>query len=166
MPGHSTHIINLLRILQQELLVGQRLVELSEAESEAIITNDIPRLSMLELELRRRMEEQEALEASRIVTLRDLAFALKLEGIPTLTALLAHLPTRERTLLGQLRLQLLETQVYLDKLTTRNRMLLENAMEYVRFSLHALTEAALSPARYGTNLAAINTPTYYIDSKA
>lgn len=166
MPAHTTHVHNLLRVLQQELLLGQHLMAISESETEAIIANDITRLSVLELDLRRHLEEQERLELARTGILRDLAFALRLEGLPTLTGLLTHLPPRERMLLSQLRVQILETQNELDKLTTRNKMLLENALEYVRFSLHALTEAALSPARYGTNLAAINTSTYYIDSKA
>ena len=166
MPANSTHITTLQRILQQELLLGQRLIELSEAESEAILANDIARLSALERELRQRLEEQESLETSRLLAVRDIAYALNLEGLPNLTALLPHLPPRERNLFVRLRAQILDTQARLDALTKRNRALLDNVLEYVRFSLAALTEAALSPARYGTNLAAINAPTFYIDSKA
>jgi hypothetical protein len=166
MPGHSTHTANLLRILQQECLLLQRLVELSEAESEAILANDIARLSTLELELRQRLEEQEALETSRLLAVRDLAFALNLEGLPAFTTLLSCVSAREREILTRLRAQILDAQARLDALTKRNRALLNNVLEYVRFSLAALTEAALSPARYGTNLASISAPTFYIDSKA
>ncbi len=63
-------------------------------------------------------------------------------------------------------MQVLETQGLLDVVNARNLRLLDNALEYVRFSLEMLTTAALKPARYGTNLAQIAAPTFYIDSKA
>jgi hypothetical protein len=166
MPRQTTNTVSLRRILQQELLIGQRLVEISQAESEAIIANDITRLSALELEMRQRLEEQEKLESARLIAVRDLAWALGMEGIPTLSLLLPHLPVVERDGLSRLRVQILETQSTLDALTVRNRSLLDCVLEYVRFSLRMLSEATLTPARYGTNLAAISTPTFYVDSKA
>lgn len=166
MPRQNVNTMALRRILQQELLIGQRLVELSEAETEAIVANNISRLSTLELELRQRLEEQETLETSRLVAVRDLSWALGLEAIPTLTGLLSALPASERAALSQLRSQILETQAQLDRLTARNKNLINCVLEYIRFSLSMLSEAALSPARYGTNLAAVSTPTFYIDSKA
>ena len=54
----------------------------------------------------------------------------------------------------------------LEIVQARNRRLIDNALEYARFSLELLTEAALQPARYGANLARISAPTFYIDSKA
>src|SRR5262245_46134886 len=128
MPGHSTHTAHLLRILQQECLLLQRLVELSEAESEAILANDIAHLSTQELELRQRLDEQEALETSRRLAVRDLAYALNLEGIPAFSTLLSHLPSREREQLIRLRTQILDAQARLDTLTKRNRILLANVL--------------------------------------
>ncbi|MCS6777562.1 MAG: flagellar protein FlgN [Chloroherpetonaceae bacterium] len=166
MPGNHRATQSLIQILQKELLVCRRLVELAEAESEAIIASDIARLSNLEIELRRRLEEQEQLESARIVAVRDIAFALRCNGLPTLAQLLPLLPEREQQVLAQLRVQILEAQAQLEVVTERNRMLLENALEYVRFSLDVLTGTALAPARYGTNLAALDAPVFYLDSKA
>jgi hypothetical protein len=165
MSKPSLNTVALRRVLQQELMIGQRLVELSQAESEAIVANDITRLSMLELEMRQRLEDQEKLESARLVAVRDLAAALGMEGIPTLSLLLPRLPRSEREALSRLRVQILETQTTLDTLTARNRNLLGCVLEYVRFSLRMLSEAALTPARYGTNLAALSAPTFYVDSK-
>ena len=76
------------------------------------------------------------------------------------------LPAREQEPLRRLRLQLIDIHQQLERSNRRNRLLLENALDFVRFSLDALTTAALQPARYGTNLAQIAAPSFYIDSKA
>ena len=75
-------------------------------------------------------------------------------------------PTREQESLRDLRADLLKLHQQLEIVQARNRRLLDNALEFVRFSLETLTTAALQPARYGTNLKRIAAPTFYIDSKA
>ncbi len=166
MSKPNTNISGLRRILQQELLLGKQLVALAEEESEVIIRGDVSRLAALEMEQRHCVEEQTGLENARMTATRTLAFALGMERIPTLSGLLPALPARDQDVISQLRVQLLETQGRLDSLNVRNRGLLENALEYVRFSLDALTTATLQPARYGVNLACVAAPAFYIDSKA
>ncbi len=166
MPRPNTNPATLRRLLQQELTLGKQLAVLAEAESEAIIGNDIGRLEEIQREQRHCLEQMAALEAARMAATRDLAGMLGLDAEPTLSGLLPRLSPREREALDRLRRHLLETQARLEELNARNRRLLEIALEYVRFSLELLTTAALQPARYGTNLASVATPAFYIDSKA
>src|SRR5262249_34923624 len=148
---------------QEEVQLGKRLLALAEEETEVIIANDLSRLAALKLEQRHCVERQAALEAVRQSATRDLACATGMDQVPTLNSLLATLPVHDQETLSQLRVHLLEIQGRLDLLNARNRQLLENALDYVRFSLDAITTAALQPARYGTNLAQLSTPAFYID---
>jgi flagellar biosynthesis/type III secretory pathway chaperone len=165
MPKPQANPTALRRILQQELLLGKRMIEIAEAQSEAIPRRDMARLSQLELEMRQISDQMEGLESLRIAATRALAFALGMETVPPLTTLLPKLPIRDQQALAQIRTQILETQSRLDTLSTRNKILLESALDFVQFSLQVLTEAAFQPARYGTNPASIVPPTLYIDSK-
>lgn len=166
MPKPNTTPAALRRLLQEEYQIARRMVELAEQESEAIVANDIVTLNSLERELKLCMDQQAALDQARSVVTRTLAWAAGMDQQPTLLALVPHLPKSEQGALLKLRQQFLETQKHLEMLNARNRLLLENAMEYVRFSLDLLTTAVLQPARYGTNIASISTPTFYVDSKA
>jgi hypothetical protein len=166
MPKPTPNHLTLRRVLQQELAVGKRLIALAETMTDLLVNQETERLAALETEQRQCMEQQEALEQARIAVTRSLAGALGLDGLPTLSELLLRLPAREQEPLKRLRLELLTTQETLARLNARNRRLLDNALEYARFSLELLTAAALQPARYGTNLASLAAPTFYIDSKA
>lgn len=154
------------RLLQQELALGKRLLTLGEAETEAIIANDIARLNQINAEQQACLEQQRALDKAREAAARDLAWGLGWERVPPFTELLTRLPEREQSALSDLRLQLLAVQGQLETGNARNRLLLDRALDYVQFSLELLTSVALQPARYGTNLATLATPAFYIDSKA
>lgn len=166
MAKQATSPATLRRILQEELQLGSRMVALAEAEMEAIIAHDIPRLNALEAEQQKCIKLQTVQEKARIAVTRELAGMLGLERFPTLSELLPLLPPREQEALQRLRTQLLETQETLQNLNQQNRVLLDHALDFVRFSLELLTSAVLRPARYGTNLASIAAPTFYLDSKA
>jgi hypothetical protein len=163
-PTHN--LLTLRRVLQQELALGKRMIALAETMTDLLVNQETERLAALEAEQRECREQHEALEQARIAVTRSLAGALGLEGLPTLSELLPLLPAREQEPLKRLRSELLTMQETLARLNARNRRLLDNALEYVRFSLELLTSAALQPARYGTNLASVAAPTFYIDSKA
>lgn len=166
MPRINTNPMTLRRILQQELLLGKQLVTLAEEETDVIVRDDPPRLQELQLEQQKLFHNQIMLEATRVSATRDLAWKYGLDTLPTLSVLLGAMPEREREPFVRLRKELLDVQDRLDRIYKRNRLLLENALEYVRFSLELLTTATLMPARYGTNLASIDAPAFYIDSKA
>lgn len=166
MPKPTNNVLTLRRLLQQQLALGQRMVALAEEETEALIQGDVPHLNRTQDELQKCLEQQMMFEKARIAVVRDLGWALGMERIPTFSELLPVLPVREQEALSQLRAQLLEVQARLDLLNRRNRQLLEVALDCTRFNLEMLTDAALRPARYGTNLTRIAAPAFYIDSKA
>jgi hypothetical protein len=166
MPRPNTSPVALRRILQQELALGKRLLALTQEESDVIVRNDVPRLTALQAEQQRCLAEQNALEQARALATRDLAWAVGMERPPTLSGLIAILPVREQSDLRRLRADLLALHQQMEIVQARNRRLIDSALEYARFSLELLTGAALQPARYGTNLARLYAPTFYIDSKA
>ena len=166
MPRPTTSIATLRRILQQELQTGKSLVSLAEEASAIIIAGEAEKRPALEARQRQVLELQRVQEAGRIAATRDLARGLGMERVPTLSELLKALPPQQATALSHLRARLLDTQAQLVQLNARNRLLLDNMLADVRFSLEALTTAALQPARYGTNLTQIAAPAFYIDSKA
>lgn len=166
MPKPTTSLVTLRRILQQELLSGKTLIALAEEAGEAIIAGDAERLPAIEARQKQALEQQRAQETARIAVTRELAWGLEIQRLPSLSELMQALPPREAESLSLLRTQLLETHLRLEKVNSRNRLLLENMLDYVRFSLQALTTAALQPARYGTNLTQVAAPSFYIDSKA
>jgi|SRR5579871_4399501 len=154
------------RLLQEELRLCKNLLALAEQQTDALVANKVHDLTRLQAEQQRCIEQQRALEKERTAVVRNLAWEVGLERVPTLRNLLPNLPQREQEPMEQLRLQLLEVHADLGRVHKRNRHLLESALNYVRFSLEVLTSAALKPARYGTNLTRIAAPTFYIDSKA
>lgn len=165
MPKPQANPTTLRRILQQELLLGKRLIEIAESQSTAILARDMARLSQLELEMRQTIEQMDALETVRIAATRSLACALGINTTPPLSALLPKLAIKDQQVLAQIRGQILETQQRLDTLSAHNKALITTALDFVQFSLQVLTEAAFQPARYGTNPASVVPPTLYIDSK-
>lgn len=154
------------RLLQQELALGKCLLALMDAETEAIVASDITRLNQINAEQQTCLEQQRVLDKAREAAARDLAWGLGFERVPPFVELLTRLPENDQRALGDLRLQLLAIQGQLETGNVRNRLLLDRALDFVRFSLELLTSAALQPARYGTNLATLATPAFYIDSKA
>ncbi len=166
MPKTNANPAALRRILQQELEAGKRLLALSIEETDVLINNNVERLAILQREQQRFLAEHQALEKARVDIVRDLAWMLGMDRVPTLSGLLPALPRHEQAALGKLRAQLLDLQAQIELIHARNRRLIENALDYIQFSLKMLTTAALQPARYGTNIARIANPAFYIDSKA
>ncbi len=166
MPRPNTNPAALRRILQQEATLGKRLLALAQEETDVIVSENVPRLTTLQAEQQQCLKELQPLEQSRAVATRDLAWALGMERVPTLLGLLPALPAPHQSELRALRAELLALHQQLEIAQARNRRLIDNALEYVRFSLDLLTDAALQPARYGANLARLSAPTFYIDSKA
>ena len=154
------------RLLQQELSLAKQMIAFGAAESAAIVAGDVPRLTNLTDEQSRVLAEQGALEKLRLTVTRELAWKFGIERRATLSALLPALTAHDQEALRGLRLELLEAQTAMQRLNARNAHLLDNALDFVQFAIGALTTTALQPARYGTNLAHIVAPAFYIDSKA
>lgn len=166
MPRPNSNAAALRRIMQQQLATGKTLITLAEASEQALIEGNTAKLEALAPQQRGLLDTQITQEMVRQQVTRDLSQMLGVERAPTLSALLPALPRTEAMALDTLRQQILETERRMDILNQRNGILLENALGYVKFSLEALTSAALKPARYGVNLARLSAPSFYVDSKA
>ena len=165
MPRPNTNVSTLRRILQQELALGKRIAALTRQETEALVENNPVIVASLEAELRHSMTQLSVLETGRISAIRELSWAMQIQALPTFGNLLASLPAKDRESLEKLRDEIMSTQRVLEAQNSQNRVLLDNLIEYVRFSLDAITTAALQPARYGANLVRIATPAFYVDSR-
>jgi hypothetical protein len=166
MPRPNTNATALKRVLQEELLLARRLLEIAEQQTAALVANDVPTLSRLQIEQQRCVNQQNILTTERNAAVRDLAWGLGMDRVPTLRNLMPGLPAYEQGKLEQLRTQLLAIHGDIKRVHARNRVLLESALNYVRFSLEVLTSTALQPARYGANLTRIAAPAFYIDRRA
>ena len=154
------------RIMQQQLTTGRSLLALAEVSEQAIIEGDTRKLEELAPQQRTLMEQQLAQESTRLQTTAELSARLGLERAPTLSMLLPELAPSDAIALATLRTQILATQRRMESQNHCNAQLLENALGFVKFNLEALTTAALRPARYGVNMARLEAPSFYVDSKA
>lgn len=154
------------RTMLQQLTTGRALVALAEMTERALIAGDPARLETITPQQRALLEQQAAHEAARQQATAELSARCGMTGAPTLTGLLPALSPVDAQALAGLRARILETSRRADSLNRSNARLLENALEFVKFNLQALTSAALKPARYGVNLAQLAAPSFYIDSKA
>lgn len=154
------------RIMQQQLTTGRSLLALAEVSEKAIVEGDTHKLEALAPQQRTLIEQQIAQENARQNATAELTAKLGLDETPTLTTLLPELAPADAIALATLRTQILATQRRMDSQNQCNAVLLENALGFVKFNLEALTTAALRPARYGTNVARLEAPSFYVDSKA
>ena len=153
------------RIMQQQLSTGRSLLALAELSEKAIIEGDTRQLEALVPQQRILIEQQLAQENARQQATAELSAKLGLNQAPTLTTLLPELSPGEAIALASLRTQILATQRRMESQNHCNAQLLENALGFVKFNLEALTSAALRPARYGVNMAQLEAPSFYIDSR-
>jgi len=172
LPEPTVAVRPLLRILKQELVLGQKLLRLGKAQLEVLIANDAARVSAIEVQSREISARQEVLERERGAAVQALARAIGLESTSegastyTLSQILTCLPPADAQKLEALRQQIITVSSELVAINDQNRRLLETALEYVRFSLNILTGLALSPPSYGANPHALAAPSFYLDRKA
>ena len=165
MPVSTAQVAVVRRALTQQLQLCRRLLAVCEEQTEALITNDLEKLHQLENEQRLSIEQQIEQEAIRAEAVRQIADSLGLSPLPTLTDLLPRLSSRDSETLERLRTDLKHVLGQLETVQHRNLELLENAQEYVRFSLELITGTMLQPARYGSNVHAVVAPAFYVDSR-
>ncbi len=152
--------------MQQQLATGRSLLALAEVSEKAIIEGDTRTLETLVPQQRILLEQQLAQENARQQATAELSAKLGLNQAPTLCTLLPELSPADAVALAALRTQILATQRRMESQNHCNAQLLENALGFVKFNLEALTTAALRPARYGLNMARLEAPSFYVDSKA
>ncbi len=166
MPRLDKSAAALRRNLQDQLVTCKRLMVLTLEETEVIMRGDVAALTRIQQAQQQCVHHQETLEAARLIITADIERQAGEEAAPTLVSALPALPARERETLVRTRNEILKVSARLSALNETNHRLLDKALEYVKFSLDILTNVALQPARYGTNLTHIAPPSFYIDSRA
>ncbi len=157
---------NLRRNLQHQLILARKLIRLSQEQTRALVSNDIVQIAVLETTVRESLSQQEGLEETRLQCTLEIAKALGLPPEATLVQVLPKLPPSDQRVLRQQRQEILKAHHELRALKEQNLHLLQNALDYVQFSLEAISSVAFKPSKYGTNLAALSSPSLLLDSRA
>ena len=157
---------NLRRIMHQQHKTGGALLALATESERSIIDGDTRKLAEIEGRQRALVDQSAAQETGRQEATADLAAKLGMDPDATLSMLVPVLSSTDVIALTTLRAQIVAVQSRTETQNRCNARLLENALGFVKFNLEALTTAALRPARYGVNLARLEAPSFYVDSKA
>src|SRR5689334_2131625 len=134
-PRYSASVAALRRTMQQQLATGNALVVLAQIAEKAIIAGNAPELDTLTPRQKALLDRQIALESARQQITLELSHALGMDRAATLSMLLPALPRVEASALQSLRREIVETERKMDALNRRNALLLEHALEYVKFSM-------------------------------
>jgi len=169
MQNQQTQIRTLLKALNQQLSLGHKLADCFRALSESIVERNIDRVTALVEESDRLQTEERTAEQMRCVATQALSGTLGLQAGDkpvTLSQLTRYLPAPDGVRLRMVAKRIRDLDSELRGSIERNRLLLQEALEFIEFSLHAITHAALNPAKYGNATATVTTPTFYIDQRA
>jgi flagellar biosynthesis/type III secretory pathway chaperone len=170
-PAITRAVHLLARALQQDLLLGRKLLDVTEHQAQALRNHEPERVQELLVAGEVVAAQQQEAGRQRVEAIQGLALALGMKpdagsALPPLSDLALHLPLPDARRLLALRSEILAVEERLREAAERNRALIQNALEFVQFSLQALTGAALKPSRYGVNPNAVVAPTFYLDHKA
>ncbi len=153
------------RVLQQELVVMEQILTLTDAITDALMRQDIVLLQQLVAEKHRCILNGTRLDQERLAAAKSLAWAAGVPPTSSLWQVCQVLPKSARNALLALRSRMLNVHYRLQQAEDRNKVLLANAIHLTRFHIDLLTNAALHPAAYGTNLTRVANPAFYVDNK-
>jgi hypothetical protein len=161
----------LARSLQQDLLLGRKLLRITEEQAQALRSHAPERVQELLVAGEMVAAQQREAEKQRNEAIRGLTRAVGIQTdsaapLPPLSEIALHLPLLDARRLLALRTEILSVEARIREASERNRALIQNALDFVQFSLQAITGAALKPSRYGVNPNALAAPTFYLDHKA
>lgn len=162
---------NLRATLLEDLALGRRMLANSEAQREALVANDHRRVSEISAQGQDITAMQTANGFRREAAIRLVALSCGIEcadgeTLPRMPDLILHLPHSEARSLLALRTSILEAEKKLRDANGLNRTLVQNALDVVQFTFHALTDLALRPSTYGANPNRLISPTFYLDHRA
>lgn len=166
MSGTKQAVARLLAVLRQERALLDRLHQLADSITDALLLDDLSRIVLLETRQAELCMRQAELERARVKAAGDLARVALSDPAASLSELIAMLPENEQMALQCMRQELLAKLEALRLLNERNRTLLEDGMRFVQEALDKLATAVVRPASYGTNLATVTAPAFFVDSKA
>jgi hypothetical protein len=157
------------RALKQQLSLGHKLAECFRGLSESIVGQQVDRVVALVEKCGRIQARELDAEQARRDASASLATAVGIntdEEPSSLSQLTRRLPPSDAAPLRAVAREIRAIDAELRENMEQNRNLLQNALEFIEFSLNAITNAALRPSGYGSNRAAAIAPTFYIDRRA
>jgi|GEM_PF-3320275 hypothetical protein len=166
----SVEVRKLIRILQKECDTGGKLIAEGKMLTEALIKLNHRQVEEIQVRMDILHRHQEILEAERLQIARNVAILSGImnerdTAIPPLSRLMNRVSPPEAKRLGAIREDILKTNTELRAMNERNRALLQNAIEYVRYTMQYLSNAALQPAKYGINPNALIKPVFFLDQR-
>lgn len=166
----SIEVRKLIRVLQQECDTGGKLISEGKLLTDALIKLNHREVDEIQTRMQILHQRQEILDVERYQIAKNVAIlsgimAEKDAIIPPLSRLLNRLSSSEARRLSVIRDNIIKTNIELKTVNERNRVLLQNAVEYVRYTMQYLSNAALQPAKYGINPNALIKPVFYLDQR-
>lgn len=156
----------LARCFREQARLGAQLATLADDEAAAVTAGDLVSLTRI-VEMKRSVCLTLAtVESERAATAHSLAERVGLSPDEPLAGVCTRLPASERMLLQRLAGQLIGIHAGLERRHQRNRMLLENGLAFVQFSLSALMSAASRQAAAAGFDADQSTPSLIYDQRA
>jgi hypothetical protein len=157
------------RALKQQLSLGHKLAECFRSLSESIVSRNVDQVVALVDECGRIQAKDALAEQARRNASASLAIAVGMktdEEPPSLSQLTRRIPPSDAATLRAVAREIRALDAELRANMEQNRTLLQNALEFIEFSLNAITSAAMQPLGYGANRAVAITPTFYLDQRA
>ncbi len=150
----------LIDVLDKEELQYRKLIELSSAKTQCIVTNDIEGLQKITDEEQLIVDKINAYDKDRMSTMKEIAKILNTDvsglKLDNLISLLDRTP-KEQKALAQVYDRLRDTLLQVKYLNERNEELLNSAKEMVEFNLNIIQAMRTAPETANYNRGAYNT---------
>lgn len=151
---------DLTRVLENETVEYNKLIELSESLREALIASDVPSVEQLTAEQENVSNEIQSLEHRRARIMNDIAVVLNKKPeelkVSMLEETLAGQPALQKRL-AAVRIELKQRMDELKRINHTNQTLLRQSMELLEFDLNLFRSMRQAPETANYNKSAVNT---------
>ena len=155
-------IENIVSVLEQENSKYRQLIDFSNEKTNVIIKGDLEGLDRITASEQEVVAQIQKLEKTRMQTMKDIEEVTNHKGgelkLPDLIEMMKSRPS-EKAALEDIHGRLKVTMDEMKKINDRNRELLENAMEMVRFDMNLLQSLKTAPETADYNSSAYSTGT-------
>ena len=151
---------DLTQVLENETVEYKKLIELSVALKEALITSDVPSVERLTAAQEEVSNGIQSLETKRVRVMNDIAVVLNKKPeelkVSMLEESLAGQPALQERL-AAVRTELKQTMDELKRVNQTNQVLLRQSMELLEFDLNLFRSMRQAPETANYNRSAVNT---------
>ncbi|MCR4584359.1 MAG: flagellar protein FlgN [Lachnospiraceae bacterium] len=155
-------IESIVSVLEQENSAYEKLIAFSDEKTGTIVKGDLENLDRITASEQEVVAGIQKLEKTRIQTMKDIEEVTNHKGeelkLPDLIEMMKNRPA-EKEALEKVHVKLKATMAEMKKINDRNRELLENAMEMVRFDMNLLQSLKTAPETADYNSSAYSTGT-------